>query len=128
MGTPAEAAAWKMLTDELGRTAVISDDFKGTLFAIAGKIAEQARDCGREEGKRMARSPEVQATALTPSEERAMIGLDNSIDELSHMFANMLSGERVPSFAREARQLAAALLLRTRRGGMYLKNDVRHER
>jgi hypothetical protein len=84
----------------------------------------------------MARSPEVQATALTPSEERAMIeagrlsdiGLDNSIDELSHMFANMLSGERVPSFAREARQLAAALLLRTRRGGMYLKNDVRHER
>ena len=122
--------AYNTLRDELNRTGVISPEFKSLILSYASAIDREGFAAGKEEGKRTAGTRDRR---LTPSEERYLteagrlsdIGLDNQIDELSHVFANMLSGERVPSFAREAQQLAAALLLRTRRGGLYLKNEVR---
>lgn len=131
MGTTGEVNAWKMLEDELDRTAVISDKFKGTIYAIASKMAEQARERGREEGRSMAKRDEVLGAPLLPSEERYLIeagrlsdrGLDDCIDELSHYFTSLLSGEHVPAIERQARQLAAALLMRVRRGGLYLTSD-----
>lgn len=119
-------SALRDFKDELDRTEVISERFKTQLRLIVGQVNSEAYERGIEQG-RSDRHRAALAGGLTIHEERALveastgsdITLDYHIEAGAHYFANLLPGERVPAIASEARRLAAALLIRCRRGGVY---------
>ncbi len=117
---------WTLLEQELNRTGVISEAFKGTLFAIAGRVAEDARERGREEGRKLAES-HARSQTLNAQEVcyLAEVGrldnrtLDAVIRFAGHYAANLRPGERVEASEGELRRLAMAILIRCRRGGEF---------
>lgn len=121
-----ETNAYLEFRDSLEATAVLSEGYKRTLRLMVHKAAEQAYERGRTEGREQAERLAGKA-ALHPNEERFLVEageLDNEtlemrIESLGYTLSNMLDGERVLALQSEMRQLAAALLIRSRRSGVF---------
>ena len=59
--------SYQNLADELGRTAVLSESFKGHLLALVQNALSEVHEAGVEEGRRRERASTLPAPNVKPS-------------------------------------------------------------